>query len=91
VSLTISVSDINKIILIIEIINTGLFADAQKTLTVSQVPAIVKAKFRYLYPNSKVENWVLENGNYEAEVNLTDFLFDKNGKFIKAVKERPTD
>ena len=58
-----------KTILLIAIINTSLFADAQKTLTAAQVPAIVKARFLYLYPNSKVENWVLENGNYEAEFN----------------------
>jgi hypothetical protein len=54
-----------KAILIWVIISLGGYAYAQKE-NQSAVPAGVKSTFSSLYPNSKVDKWKKENGNYEA-------------------------
>ncbi|GGB19395.1 PepSY-like domain-containing protein [Puia dinghuensis] len=45
----------------------AISAYAQKKISESSVPQVVKAKFSALYPGSKVEYWSLEGANYVAE------------------------
>lgn len=62
----------------------------------SELPREVRSYIATHYPGKKISDAVTSTdgaGNriYEAEVSETDLIFDANGKFIKAVKERPVD
>lgn len=75
-----------KGILILAITFIGSIANAQK-ISESEVPASVKEKFTSLYPKCKVEKWVKEEGNFEAEFdkNKTEMsvVIDPTGKLIE--------
>jgi hypothetical protein len=79
----------NSITLSILLIATS-YANAQK-IKETEVPAAVKSSFAKLYPNSKVEKWEKENGNYEAGFHInkveTSVLLDVNG----TLKETETE
>jgi len=53
------------IIIAIHACAIGLYA--QQKLNESSVPDAVKSKFKALYPDTKVEYWTKEEGNYVAE------------------------
>ncbi|HKC69131.1 MAG TPA: PepSY-like domain-containing protein [Bacteroidia bacterium] len=55
-----------KLILIVAIALTGTLAHAQK-ISSSEVPGAVSSKFSSMYPNSTVDHWKKEKGNYEVK------------------------
>jgi hypothetical protein len=75
-----------KGILILTIFLFGSFAYAQK-IDESEIPTSVKTKFTSIYPDTKVEKWKKENGNYEArfDKNKTEMsvIIDPNGKLLE--------
>jgi hypothetical protein len=62
-------------------------------LTEADVPSVVKTKFSTLYPDTKVEKWEKENGNYEAgfHKNKTEMsvLIDPTGNLLETETEIP--
>ena len=76
-----------KLILILAIALSGTFAYAQK-INNADVPVVVSAKFNSLYPNTSVEHWKKEKGNYEAKF-MQDgtkkcAVIDPSGNLVKA-------
>lgn len=65
-------------------------ANAQKVKE-ADVPSAVKDGFTKSFPNSKVEQWEKEDGNFEAEFDLnkveTSALFDATGKLLETEVE----
>jgi hypothetical protein len=73
----------------------AITASAQK-MKESDVPAAVKSGFTKLYPNSKVEKWEKENGNYEAEFDNnkveTSVVMNSNGQLMETeIEIKPSE
>lgn len=76
--------------LLLSIISFPLFAIslcAQAKLAESSVPETVKSRFKALYPDTKVEYWTKEDGNYVAEFDHAKkemiILIAPDGKALK--------
>jgi|GEM_PF-1134490 len=73
------------------IITAQIFAAtlyAQTKLNETSIPEVVRSKFKTLYPASKVEYWLKEEGNYVAEFDYQKkemvIFFTPDGKVIKS-------
>ncbi|MGC4037284.1 MAG: PepSY-like domain-containing protein [Chitinophagaceae bacterium] len=70
----------------------GTLKETETTITVSELPATVKDYISKHYKNAAIKEAAKitkADGtlNFEAEVNHTDVIFDKDGKFIKEAKD----
>ncbi|HEX7905453.1 MAG TPA: PepSY-like domain-containing protein [Chitinophagaceae bacterium] len=70
----------------------GTILETETDIAISELPAPVSAYVKQHYKDAKIKaasKIVKSNGEtvYEALVNHTDVLFDKNGKFLKEVKD----
>ncbi len=66
-------------------------ANAQK-IKASKVPEVVKTAFAQKFPNAELEGWELEDGNYEAEFEMTEdvemsSVFAADGKWLETEQE----
>lgn len=74
----------------------GVLKESEEEIEANMFPAAATAYIKEHYKGAKVKETAKitrPNGevNYEAEVNDTDLIFDKDGKFIKAVTEKDED
>jgi hypothetical protein len=77
-----------KFIFMIAILAIAQSAFSQKRLWTRQVPVAVKSTFAEKFPNTKVEKWELEDGNYEAVFHNTEKVkmsstFALDGKWLQ--------
>jgi hypothetical protein len=75
-----------KLFLIVAIALSGTFAYAQK-ISSSEVPSVVSSKFSSMYPNTTVDHWKKEKGNYEVKFTQDSkkicVVIDPSGNLIK--------
>jgi len=79
-----------KTILLVAFGLVSIAVNAQKVKQ-ADVPAAVKTTFTKTYPSTKVEGWVKENGNYEAEFDYNkkemSVLIDPDGNITETETE----
>ncbi|MBI3500253.1 MAG: PepSY-like domain-containing protein [Bacteroidetes bacterium] len=77
-------------IVLLAIAAVSFSASAQKIKS-EEVPSAVKSKVTSLYPNSKVEKWEKEDGNFEAELEVnkveTSVLLNASGNLLQTETE----
>jgi hypothetical protein len=74
----------------------GALKESEEEIEATLFPAAATAYIKEHYKGAKIKETAKitkSNGevNYEAEVNDTDLIFDKDGKFIKAETEAEKD
>ena len=71
---------------------SGMLEETEMEIKVNELPSVITTYISSNYKGAKVKEAAKitkANGevNYEAEVKGSDLIFDKNGKFIKKVKD----
>ncbi|RFM26425.1 PepSY-like domain-containing protein [Deminuibacter soli] len=71
---------------------SGTLKETEEDIRTAELPAPVAAYIKQHYKGASIKEAakITRAGgevNYEAEVNKTDLIFDKEGNFIKAVKD----